>query len=115
MSESRFHRPASLDQSEAEEIANPGDPALREELANVTAQAVMHLDRANEYPQSAARLLHLLTTDGLDSAAALWADAAPGTLPNRLWRIYEARVAEGAAPTAEELRTLATATPVPPA
>jgi len=107
MSDAQFRRPARLEQAEAEEIPNPGDSALRDELADLTARAVMHQDRAAEYPAEAARLLQLLATEGLDSAAALWAESPSGTLPARLWSIYEPLASAGNAPDAAELKALA--------
>ena len=91
MSEQRFRRPARLDPRDAEELTAVTDPALREEVAHTTARAVVHQARAAEDPEVVARLVRLVETEGLDAVAALWADAAPVTLPGALWRLYVLR------------------------
>jgi hypothetical protein len=91
MSDARFRRPARLDPRDAEELAAESDPALRDEVAHATARAVVHRARASEDPQVVERLVRLVETEGLDVVAALWADAAPVTLPGALWRLYVLR------------------------
>lgn len=91
MSDARFRRPARLDPRDAEELVGERDPALRDEVAHTTARAVVHRARAAEDPDVVERLVHLVETEGLDVVAALWADAAPATLPGALWRLYVLR------------------------
>jgi hypothetical protein len=91
VSEPRFRRPARLDPRDAEEIAAAADPALRDEIAHTTAWAVVHRARAAEDPAVVERLVRLVESEGLDVVAALWADAAPVTLPGALWRLYVLR------------------------
>ncbi|WP_425955251.1 hypothetical protein [Xylanimonas sp. McL0601] len=91
MSEARFRRPARLDPRDAEDLVGASDPALRNEVAHTTARAVVHRARAAEDPALVERLVRLVETEGLDAVAALWADAAPVTLPGALWRLYVLR------------------------
>ncbi|ACZ29337.1 hypothetical protein Xcel_0298 [Xylanimonas cellulosilytica DSM 15894] len=91
MNDARFRRPARLDQRAAEELAGESDPALRDEVAHTTARAVVHRARAAEDPAVVERLVRLVETEGLDAVAALWADAAPVSLPGALWRLYVLR------------------------
>lgn len=80
-----------LDPRDAEKLPGALDPALREEVAHTTARAVVHQARASEDPEVVARLVRLVESEGLDVVAALWADAAPATLPGALWRLYVLR------------------------
>ncbi len=80
-----------LDPRDAEKLPGALDPALREEVAHTTARAVVHRARASEDPEVVARLVRLVESEGLDVVAALWADAAPATLPGALWRLYVLR------------------------
>ncbi len=80
-----------LDPRDAEKLPGALDPALREEVAHTTARAVVHRARASEDPDVVARLVRLVESEGLDVVAALWADAAPATLPGALWRLYVLR------------------------
>ncbi|GAB2450207.1 hypothetical protein [Xylanimonas ulmi] len=91
MNEARFRRPARLDPRDAEELVGDHDPALRDEVAHTTARAVVSNARASEDPEVVARLVRLVESEGLDAVAALWADAAPVTLPGALWRLYVLR------------------------
>jgi hypothetical protein len=91
MSEHRYRRPAMLDPRDAEQLPGAIDPALRDEVAHTTARAVVHRARAAEDPEIVARLVRLVESEGLDAVAALWADAAPVTLPGALWRLYVLR------------------------
>lgn len=86
-----FRRPAMLDPSEAEQIPGGHDPALREEIAHTTARALVREGRATDDAEVTARILRLVETEGLDAVAALWADAAPVTLPGALWRLFVLR------------------------
>lgn len=87
----RPRRPAMLDPRVADEIAGGIDPALRDEVAHTTAHALVRTARASEDPQVVGRLVRLVESEGLDVVAALWADAAPGSLPGALWRLYVLR------------------------
>lgn len=124
-----------LDPAEADQIPGGHDPALREEIAHTTARALVREGRATDDADVTARILALVDTEGLDTIAALWADAAPVTLPGALWRLFVLRewvrrddrtvglryrlgvehtpvaevVAGAAGPTPDDMRTLADA------
>lgn len=124
-----------LDPADAEQIPGAPDPALREEIAHTTAGALVHHGRAATDPEVTARILALVETEGLDTVAQLWADAAPVSLPGALWRLFVLRewvrrdartvglryrlgvertpvaevVAGAAGPTPEDMRALADA------
>lgn len=87
----RFRRPARLDPQEADKIPGALAPELRAEVAHRTAAALVNEARATQDPEVAERLVRLVETEGLDVVAALWADAAPVTLPGALWRLYVLR------------------------
>ncbi|GAA1718437.1 hypothetical protein GCM10009809_12900 [Isoptericola hypogeus] len=80
-----------LDPRDADQLPGSLDPALRDEVAHTTARAVVHRARASEDPQVVDRLVRLVEREGLDVVAGLWSDAAPGTLPGALWRLYVLR------------------------
>lgn len=80
-----------LDPRSAEALPGDADPALRGEVAHVTARAMVDRARSSEDPEVVARLVRLVETEGLDTVAGLWADAAPATLPGALWRLYVLR------------------------
>lgn len=86
-----FRRPAMLDPVAADQLPGGHDPALREEVAHTTARALVHGGRATDDAGVTARILALVDTEGLDAVAALWADAAPVTLPGALWRLFVLR------------------------
>ena len=87
----RPRRPAMLDPRAADELPGAGDPELRAEIAHTTAHAIVAGGRATTDPEVVARLVRLVDYEGLDTVAALWADAAPDTLPGALWRAYVLR------------------------
>lgn len=93
MSEERVRprRPAMLDPRDADALPGEIDPALRGEIGHTTANALVHGGRASEDPEVVERLIHLVENEGLDTIAAIWADAAPHTLPGALWRLYVLR------------------------
>ncbi len=80
-----------LDPQAADALPGEIDPALRTEIAHTTANVVVHRGRSSEDPAVVARLVSLVEREGLDEVAALWADAAPNTLPGALWRLYVLR------------------------
>ncbi|WP_125773914.1 hypothetical protein [Antribacter gilvus] len=80
-----------LDPRSAEAIPGDLDPALRGEVAHATARALVDRARSAEDPVVVERLVRLVETEGLDTVAGLWADAAPATLPGALWRLYVLR------------------------
>lgn len=84
-------RPAALHWRDAEQIPGDQDPALRGEIAHRTANIVVHGARSSEDPDVVDRLIRLVDTEGVDTIAELWADAAPDTLPGALWRLYMLR------------------------
>lgn len=87
----RPRRPAMLDPRDAEDLPGELDPALRDQVAHTTAQAIVHRARDAEDPEVVARLVRLVETEGLDVVASLWSDAAPNSLPGALWRLYVLR------------------------
>nr|WP_237728374.1 hypothetical protein [Cellulomonas sp. APG4] len=87
----RPRRPAMLDPRQADELPGELDPALRVEVAHVTAGALVHQGRASEDPEVVERLVALVETEGLDTVAGLWADSPARTLPGALWRLYVLR------------------------
>lgn len=89
--EHRPRRPAMLDPRLVDELPDTLEPALRDEIAHTTANAVVRQARSTEDPEVVARLVRLVETEGLDVVAALWSDAAPNTLPGALWRLYVLR------------------------
>jgi hypothetical protein len=80
-----------LDPRQAEEIPGDLDPALRQEVAHTTANALVHQGRAAEDPEVVDRLVQLVEAEGLDTVAGLWADSPANTLPGALWRLYVLR------------------------
>lgn len=80
-----------LDPRDADAIPGALDPALREEVAHATARALVDRARSTDDPAVVDRLVRLVETEGLDTVAELWADAAPATLPGALWRLYVLR------------------------
>lgn len=67
------------------EVAD-GEPFCRSDLAAATAAAVVAAGR--EAGGSADRFVTLADQVGLDTMAALWRDADPGTLAGSLWAVY---------------------------
>ncbi|WP_244666872.1 hypothetical protein [Myceligenerans indicum] len=84
-------RPAMLDPRDAEAITGELDPAMRDEVAHVTARILVDRARTTEDPGVVDRLVRLVEHEGLDTVAELWADAAASSLPGALWRIYVLR------------------------
>lgn len=80
-----------LDPREADELVGDIDPALRSEVAHMTADVVVRQGRAAEDPDVVDRLVRLVETEGLDVVAGMWADSPPTTLPGALWRLYVLR------------------------
>lgn len=87
----RPRRPAMLDPQQADAIPGDLSPALRDEVAHTTAQALVRRGRAQPDPDVVARLVALVEHEGLDVVAGLWADSQPDTLPGALWRLYVLR------------------------
>lgn len=87
----RPRRPAMLDPQAADALPGDVDPALRTEVAHMTAEVVVRQGRASEDPDVVDRLVRLVESEGLDTVAAMWADSPPTTLPGALWRLYVLR------------------------
>lgn len=87
----RPRRPAMLDQRAADELPGDVDPALRAEVAHMTADVIVRQGRASEDPEVVDRLVRLVEAEGLDTVAALWSDSPATTLPGALWRLYMLR------------------------
>ncbi len=88
MSERRFHRPASLDQAEAEAIEGDEDPAAESEIAHTTAWALLGVPNADFDDKAVEQLRTSVRTEGVDIIAAAWSRSPEFTLPGALWRIY---------------------------
>ncbi|WP_265520980.1 hypothetical protein [Oerskovia flava] len=80
-----------LDPRDAADLPGELDPALRDEVAHTTANAIVRGGRDTQDPEVVARLVRLVEREGLDVVAGLWADAAPSSLPGALWRLYVLR------------------------
>ena len=91
MNTNRIRRPARLDPQEANELPALGDAELRDELAAASARIVVLGDRVSVDTEVAERVSALIKSEGIDSLAALWADAPSSTLAGVLWRLYELR------------------------
>ena len=87
----RPRRPAMLDPRAADELPGDVDPALRSEVAHMTANVIVRQARAAEDPEVVERLVRLVEAEGLDTVAALWSDSPATTLPGALWRLYVLR------------------------
>lgn len=88
MSERRFHRPASLDQAEAEAIEGDEDPAAESEIAHTTAWALLGVPNADFDEKAVKQLQASVRSEGVDIIAAAWSRSPEFTLPGALWRIY---------------------------
>ncbi|KGM11800.1 hypothetical protein [Cellulomonas bogoriensis] len=80
-----------LDPRAADELPGDVDPALRSEVAHMTADVIVRQGRAAEDPEVVERLVRLVDDEGFDTVAALWSDSPAGTLPGSLWRLYVLR------------------------
>lgn len=88
MSERKFHRPASLDQAQAEAIEGDEDPAAESEIAHTTAWALLGVPNADFDQQAVEQLQTSVRSEGVDIIAAAWSRSPEFTLPGALWRIY---------------------------
>lgn len=88
MSERRHHRPASLDQAEAEAIEGDEDPAAESEIAHTTAWALLGVPNADFDEKAVEQLRTSVRSEGVDIIAAAWSRSPEFTLPGALWRIY---------------------------
>jgi len=77
-----------LDAAVAAHIPGGIDPARRNEIGHLTAQAILRQTQANGDQAFVDRLLKLVETEGVDSLAELWSKADADTLPGTLWRLY---------------------------
>jgi len=67
------------------------DPGQRLEAAHATAAAVVGRTRDGDRSPDEERVVRLAEEHGLEALAALWAQAAPDSLPGALWRLYALR------------------------
>lgn len=88
MEHRKFHRPAQLDQQEAEEIVGDEDPAVEAEVADTSAWALMGVANEDFDDEAIKRLRETVRREGVDVIAAAWSRSADFTLPGALWRIY---------------------------
>lgn len=88
MSSRSHHRPANLDQAEAEQIVGDEDPAAEAEIAHTTAWALMGVPNADFDEEAVEKLRESVRREGVDIVAASWARSPDFTLPGALWRTY---------------------------
>lgn len=88
MSDRTFHRPASLDQQEAETIVGDEDPAAESEIAHTTAWALLGVPNADFDEKAVETLQASVRQEGVDIIAAAWSRSPDFTLPGALWRLY---------------------------
>jgi hypothetical protein len=88
MSERPHHRPAPPGARHFEHLEAGADPAVRSEMADRTAHALVRGARDVADPAMVDRVVHLAETEGLDELAELWARAPAGSLAGALWRLY---------------------------
>lgn len=85
----RPHRPALFaDLTDMIDAAGGSSAASRAEIASATAAVVVQAGRS---PGDRARFVGLADQVGLETLAALWHDADPGSLPGALWALYMLR------------------------
>lgn len=84
--EPRPHKPALFaDLTDMIDAAGGAPLSSRAELAAATAEVVV---RAGREPGDGERFVGLADDVGLETLAALWRDADPGSLPGALWALY---------------------------
>lgn len=84
--EPRPHKPALYaDLTDMIDAAGGASLSSRAELAAATAEVVV---RAGREPGDGERFVGLADDVGLETLAALWRDADPGSLPGALWALY---------------------------
>jgi hypothetical protein len=82
----RPHRPALFsDLTEIIDAAGGASTASRAEIAAATAAVLVQAGRS---PGDGARFVELADRVGIDTLAALWRDADPGSLAGALWALY---------------------------
>ena len=84
----QFHRPASLDPEQAEEIVGDEDPAAESGLAHSTAWALLGVPSEDFSAQDLPRVLSAVREQGVDVLAESWSRSPEFTLPGALWRLY---------------------------
>ena len=88
MSGRKFHRPATLDQAEAEQVVGDEDPAAESEIAHTTAWALLGEPNADFDEAAVETLKSSVRNEGVDIIASSWSRSPDFTLPGALWRIY---------------------------
>ena len=71
-----------------EHLASDVDPQQVNEMAHVSAAALLHRVHQTQDPQIVQRVLTLLDSEGVDIIASLWSHSEPESLPGILWRLY---------------------------
>ncbi|ACQ81672.1 conserved hypothetical protein [Beutenbergia cavernae DSM 12333] len=85
-------RPARLEPYQADQLVGDVDPAVRSEAAHATAAALVQRGRGRAGDDDVvSRLVTLVESEGLETVAALWAEAPADSLPGALWRLYALR------------------------
>lgn len=74
-----------------EALTGGTDPALVSEAADRAATLLVRGARASDDEETAARVLHLAETEGLETLADLWSGAPADSLAGSLWRLYVLR------------------------
>ena len=85
---SRPARPAQLDPAIMEHLASDVDPQEINEMAHVSAAALLDRVHRSQDPQIVQRVLTLVDSEGVDIIASLWSHSEPESLPGILWRLY---------------------------
>ncbi|MCZ4499561.1 MAG: hypothetical protein JWQ74_2114 [Marmoricola sp.] len=71
-----------------ETTSHGADPAVLAEAAERAAIALVRGSRDQADADLVHRVVHLADTEGLETLAELWANAAPDSLAGVLWRLY---------------------------
>ena len=85
---SRPARPAQMDPAVVDHLESGVDPQEVNEMAHVSATALLHRVHQTQNPQIVHRVLTLVDTEGVDIIASLWSHCEPESLPGILWRLY---------------------------
>jgi hypothetical protein len=82
------HRPSLPGARHFEHVEDGADPAVRSEMADRTAHALVRGGHRAADPDLVDRVVHLAETEGLDQLAELWSGSPADSLAGALWRLY---------------------------
>lgn len=83
-------RPAIIEPETLEYLEGEEDPALSAEAAHTTARTLVPAPAGqwtDPDPETLARLLAVISRDGVEPLAELWSRSPANTLPGTLWRL----------------------------